>query len=295
MSKSQFSSEGFDLDAIPKSRSNEDDEVVLEIGGGTTTTSPKEVNDEVEEQESAVANSEDLKRKGNEQFKAANYLDAYDYYTDAMDSCPGMKGSEILEAKSKHENEEREKVYQRNRRESHTQTRIHPQSSSSSSTNAEEDDEEKYVPCRFKIPHHEYSKCLSVYHSNRAACLLHLCRYEESLNDCDVAILLNPKYAKAYIRRMMAYEKTERTEEALKDAKSAYEIDPNNRDIRGHVQRLEKIEHERIEKLKAETMAKLKDMGNSILGNFGMSLDNFKTQKDPNTGSYNISFEQNKN
>lgn len=30
--------------------------------------------------------------------------------------------------------------------------------------------------------------------------------------------------------------------------------------------------------------------GNSVLGNFGMSLDNFKAEKDPNTGSYNISF-----
>ena len=38
---------------------------------------------------------------------------------------------------------------------------------------------------------------------------------------------------------------------------------------------------------------KLKDLGNSILGNFGLSLDNFKTVQDPKTGSYNIQFEQN--
>ena len=37
---------------------------------------------------------------------------------------------------------------------------------------------------------------------------------------------------------------------------------------------------------------KLKDLGNSILGNFGLSLDNFKTVQDPKTGSYNIQFEQ---
>jgi len=30
--------------------------------------------------------------------------------------------------------------------------------------------------------------------------------------------------------------------------------------------------------------------GNNILGRFGMSLDNFKAEKDPATGSYNISF-----
>jgi hypothetical protein len=33
-------------------------------------------------------------------------------------------------------------------------------------------------------------------------------------------------------------------------------------------------------------------MGNSILGRFGFSLDNFKAEKDPTTGSYNISFGQ---
>ena len=37
---------------------------------------------------------------------------------------------------------------------------------------------------------------------------------------------------------------------------------------------------------------KLKDLGNTVLGKFGMSLDNFKTDKDPNTGSYSINFKQ---
>lgn len=37
---------------------------------------------------------------------------------------------------------------------------------------------------------------------------------------------------------------------------------------------------------------KLKEMGNSILGKFGMSIDNFKAVQDPNTGSYSISFQR---
>lgn len=37
---------------------------------------------------------------------------------------------------------------------------------------------------------------------------------------------------------------------------------------------------------------KLKDLGNTVLGKFGMSLDNFKADKDPATGSYSISFQQ---
>ena len=48
----------------------------------------------------------------------------------------------------------------------------------------------------------------------------------------------------------------------------------------------------RLEQLKTETVDKLKDLGNSILGNFGLSLDNFKAVQDPQTGSYSISFDQ---
>jgi len=37
---------------------------------------------------------------------------------------------------------------------------------------------------------------------------------------------------------------------------------------------------------------KLKDLGNTVLGKFGLSLENFKAEKDPNTGSYSINFKQ---
>jgi len=45
---------------------------------------------------------------------------------------------------------------------------------------------------------------------------------------------------------------------------------------------------DKMNKMKDEALGKLKELGNSILGNFGMSLDNFNMKQDPATGSWNI-------
>ena len=41
-----------------------------------------------------------------------------------------------------------------------------------------------------------------------------------------------------------------------------------------------------------EITGKLQDLGNTILGKFGMSTDDFECKQDPTTGSYSIDMKQ---
>jgi len=332
-----FSSEGFDLDALGADAA----EVVYEIGGGTTATaiparaepappadaSPADADAPAASASASadpLAQSEAHKAEGNASFKAGDYLDAYDYYTDAIEACPGEPtGRRLLELRAEFEEAEREKAAERHREEmdrrrqhdrreaekrsrqrERVRDRFGKEDAGSGSGSSDEDEDEDDIsareetppdapPATFQPPPHPHGQKLAIYYANRAACCLHLNRPEDCVEDCTVAILLHPKYVKAYLRRASAHEASERTEEALKDAKVALDLDPRSAAARREVSRLQKVEDERLEKLKEETLGKLKDLGNSLLGNFGLSLDNFNAVQDPSTGSYSISFNQN--
>ncbi|XP_076915803.1 uncharacterized protein LOC143575272 [Bidens hawaiensis] len=136
------------------------------------------------------------------------------------------------------------------------------------------------------------SEIRSICHNNRATCFFKLGKYEDTVKECTKALELNPSYMKALIRRGEAHEKLENYDEAITDMKKILELDPSNVQSRRTIFCLEPLAIEKREKMKEEMLGKLKDMGNSILGRFGMSVDNFKAVKDPNTGSYSISFQR---
>ncbi|CAA0820002.1 Tetratricopeptide repeat (TPR)-like superfamily protein [Striga hermonthica] len=90
---------------------------------------------------------------------------------------------------------------------------------------------------------------------------------------------------KALIRKAEARENLEQYEESIADMTKILELDPTNDQARRSISRLKPLADEKREKMKEEMIGKLKEMGNSILGCFGMNVDNFKVVKDPNTGS----------
>ncbi|XP_023895719.1 uncharacterized protein LOC112007582 isoform X1 [Quercus suber] len=136
------------------------------------------------------------------------------------------------------------------------------------------------------------SELRSICHANRAICYTKLGKYDETIKECTKSLELNPTYMKSLVRRGEAHEKLEHFEEAIADMKKILELDPSNDQARKNIRRLEPLAAEKREKMKEEMISKLKDMGNSLLGRFGMSVDNFKAVKDPNTGSYSVSFQR---
>ena len=132
----------------------------------------------------------------------------------------------------------------------------------------------------------------ATFFANRAACHAKLREHSNVIDDCTSCLELDDTYTKAYLRRAAAREALNLPTEALDDAKRAAELDPASKEATSAVARLEKASAAKLEEQKEEMLGKLKDLGNSVLGRFGMSLDNFKAEKDPNTGSYNISFQR---
>jgi hypothetical protein len=138
---------------------------------------------------------------------------------------------------------------------------------------------------------HAYSR--AVFYSNRAACHFQLEDFRRVIDDCTAAIVLSPRYVKVIMRRAKAFEKLENLEDAIDDLKRVLEVDPAVGGVARDLARLEAALKAKQEAMKDEVLGKLKDLGNTILGKFGMSLDNFKLNPSADGGGgYSISFDQ---
>ncbi|CAD8053537.1 unnamed protein product [Paramecium sonneborni] len=132
---------------------------------------------------------------------------------------------------------------------------------------------------------------LCILNSNIAICLMKQSDYESALEHCSKALEFNPEFVKALLNRAECYEKTDKLEEALEDYKKLKELQPKDNAIMKKYIDLDLKVQELQEKRKNEALKGLKDLGNTLLGKFGLSLDNFKMQQNEN-GSYNIQFQQ---
>jgi len=131
----------------------------------------------------------------------------------------------------------------------------------------------------------------AILYGNRAAAKIKFGAKENAVMDCTKSLEYNSNYMKSLIRRAKLYEELDKLDEALKDYKQIFELDPSNREAFGATQRLPPLINERNEKLKEEMFGKLKDLGNLCLRPFGLSTNNFQLQP-TETGGYTINFKQ---
>ena len=131
-------------------------------------------------------------------------------------------------------------------------------------------------------------------HNNLGLALRKIEQHLKAKGEFSMAIELNENYPKPLYHRMNIYKEEEEYDKALMDAQKILEIDDNF--DAPHLKmkiipELERLQKEKFEKMKEEVMGNLKGLGNKALGYFGMSMDNFKMQQNPD-GTYNINYQQ---
>ncbi|KAI9032246.1 hypothetical protein DFJ74DRAFT_640796 [Hyaloraphidium curvatum] len=133
----------------------------------------------------------------------------------------------------------------------------------------------------------------AIYFSNKAACYVKLSDWQKAVLNCSRALEEKPDYVKALQRRAFANEKLDTStalSEALEDYKKLVALEPLNKEARNAVLTLPARIRAKADNEKDEMIGKLKELGNSILGRFGLSTDNFQMVQDPATGSYSVKF-----
>ena len=133
---------------------------------------------------------------------------------------------------------------------------------------------------------------LVILNCNKGICFNKLMEKEKALECFTQALKYNPTYSKALCNRML-FSKGDYLE-ALDDYNKLKEIDYNLwKNYSGMEYELQIKAENKKKEMTNEMLGKLKDIGNSLLGNFGISLDNFKMT--PNgQGGYSIQYQNNK-
>jgi len=130
-------------------------------------------------------------------------------------------------------------------------------------------------------------------HGNAAAVYIKLERYKDAIDQCNLAIEVDPDYIKAYWRRANANECQENYRQACEDYKLLVERFDSASDgsppppgtqqtalmARQRLIALRDKVQQQEEKEKAEVMEKLGGLANKFLGMFGMSTNDFQVNQ----------------
>lgn len=134
----------------------------------------------------------------------------------------------------------------------------------------------------------DYTLTSQVY-CNAGFCLMKLDVKEEASHMLSEAIRHDEHYLKAYLRRADCYYDLQKWSNAYGDYEN-YEKLGGVLDAQGRARKT--TAKAKVDEEMQKMLGELKNIGNKILGNFGLSTDNFKFDKDPNNGGYSMRFER---
>ena len=238
-----------------------------------------------------IAMAKEIKNEGNARFGRGEWLKANESYASA-----------IRFLKSEGEGERINDGREREQESIDVVDDVDNEKNENEGDKTDEKEEKKEETKKKKKTLSEREILLATLYANKAACHLKLCEYEACVSECANAIVLNEFYAKAYLRRAAAYEKLDDIEQALENYEKVVEIEEeenvnsknkfNKSAYREKVEQLKPKVEQKREEAKKEMFKQLRSLGDMVLGNFGLSCDNFKAEKDENTGGFSLKFVQ---
>jgi len=142
----------------------------------------------------------------------------------------------------------------------------------------------------------ECAKARSILNANIGACHVKLGEHKEAVEACTAALEDDPFYTKVLQRRAASNEQLNSwasLSSAQEDYKALLKLFPSDsadyRKVQASLQTLGPRLEAAQKKETGEMLNKLKGIGNQLLGNFGLSTDNFKFE--PNgQGGYSMNF-----
>ncbi|KAM9991825.1 hypothetical protein ACTFIZ_012486 [Dictyostelium cf. discoideum] len=254
----------------------------------TSTTDEIKIQ-EIKLKDKYKTNSDDLKEAnnlkvlGNKAYTSTEYQNAINYYTEAI----SILKKEDYDNNDTTNNDNDSDNDNDNNNNNNNNENINKSKKVNKIIEIRENTEEDIIACFEE---------LSILYSNRSACYLLTKQYDSVIKDCNIALEFEPTPAsikiKIYHRRAQAKEQLNKLKESLEDYQEIIKLDPSFPQAQQALKRLPPKIKEKEDKEREEMMGKLKDLGNTILGKFGMSTDNFQFVKDPNTGGYSVNFKK---
>ncbi|EPQ29698.1 uncharacterized protein PFL1_02918 [Pseudozyma flocculosa PF-1] len=233
-----------------------------------------EIDDPIQEAHS-------LKAAANAHFQAARYDDAVAGYLDALAVLPPRPTPppSFHDEEQPHDHDGEQELCSNDQQDD------------------DDDDDNGQPPAPRPADEPQEIKTLrATINANLSLCYLKLHQHAQAVDAATQALISQPLYVKALHRRSLAniqIDTLASLSSALEDQKLLLTLPDLPASTRPSIQKsiadLEPRVGELAEKEKQEMLTKLKGIGNSLLGTFGLSTDNFQFVKQDN-GGYSMNF-----